>query len=208
MSRAVFLAACLWASFGLRFFLVRTLDPVPLTKSFNALPMGILGQDWVGQDMPLDDDVLERSKVSDYVQRTYRRGGVSLWIYVGYVNQWKPEAIHHPEICFPANGFVLTNKGDVTLEIPGVAGESRFKESLWTHPRGAGTYTLTAFYYNGKLEPEEWRLRRDSLKGIPYFAIVTYSGDQVGDLEETRKLYQGLLRQSLPQVLQHFAPAR
>ena len=209
MRRALGLAIFFWAAFALRATCLKALaryrEPLPLRTPFSALPLDICGPGWIGASLPLDDDVEKRARVSAYVQRTYRRDATSFWLYVGYVGQWSPESIHHPDVCFPGSGYELVLSGVVALDAPGLPKESRFKEYFWNHPRGGGTYTLSAFYYNGKLEPEEWRLRWDSLRGIRYFAIVTISGTQLGSLEETRRLYQDVARKALPPILTHFA---
>lgn len=208
MKRSVLLATILWAAFGLRALCVHALlpntTPVPLRLPFSKLPMDAVGPAWRGEDVPLDEDVEKRAKVSAYLQRNYFKEGQSLWFYVGYVGVWSPESIHHPEVCFPGSGFELVRKEVITLPAPGFAKELRFKEFLWKNPGGGGTYTLSTFYYNGKLEPEDWRLRWDSLLGIRYFAVITLSGNQLGSLEETRNVFQEVARRAIPLLLQHF----
>lgn len=210
MSRAFVLALVLWGAYGLRLICERTLlpdtTPVPLRVPFSRLPMDVVGPEWRGTFIPLEEDVRKQAHVTDYLQRRYQRQDFSFWLYVGYVGRWSPEAVHHPDVCFPGSGFTLERKESITIPAPGVAPELRFKEFLWRSPRGMGTYTLSSFYYNGKFEPDDWRLRGDSLFGIRYFAIVTVSGDRRESLEETRNVYHEVLRRSIPTLLQHFEP--
>ncbi len=166
--------------------------------------MDAVGTGWIGENVPLDEDVEKMARVTAYLQRKYLKGGLSLWLYVGYVGCWSPGATHHPGVCFPGSGFELVTKNTVAIPAPGLTKEMRFKEFLWNGPHDGGTYTLSTFYYNGKFEPEEWRLRWDSLFGVRYFAIITLSGSQAGSLEETRSVYQDAARRSMPRLLEHF----
>lgn len=208
MSRALILVIVLWAAFAVRVtvkaFVVQQ-QPVPLRQSFDRLPMDLLGPGWTGEDSVLDESVIERAQISQYVQRNYWRAAANLWLYVGYVDRWKPGSIHHPEICFPGSGYELVSQQDVLLSAPGFDQPMSFKEFFWTSPRGGGTYTLFSFYYNGKLEPNDWRLRLDSIAGVRYFAVVTLSGNQLGSVEETRAVYQDALKRIMPQLVKHFA---
>lgn len=210
MKRTLLLVAIFWTAFGVRTTGSKALnlrrDPVPLRTPFSLLPMEICGPGWAGENIPLDEDVKTRARVSTYVQRSYRRDSAILWLYVGYVDHWAPESIHHPDICFPGGGYEQIMKGLVTIPAPGVLPDLRFNEYLWNHPRGGGTYTLSSFYYDGKLEPEEWHLRWDSLGGIKYFAVITISGTQVGSIAETRRVYQQVALRALPEILKHFEP--
>ena len=211
MSRALVLACILWVAFGIRAAWVSSLlpegGPVPLRIPFSLLHMDAVGPGWIGENVPLDEDVERQARVTAYIQRNYRKGGLSLWFYVGYVGHWSPGSIHHPDICFPGSGFELVAKGTATIPAPGLSKELRFKEFRWKDPHEGETYTLSTFYYNGKFEPEEWRLRWDSLFGVRYFAIITISGSQTGSLEETRSEYQDVARRAMPLLLEHFRDA-
>jgi len=208
MSRLAALAFILWAAYGLRALLLKEhlpdTNPVPLRIPLSEFPREALGSDWTGWDVPLDENVEKRARVSAYLQREYKSRGSTLWFYVGYVAKWSPGSIHHPSICFPGSGFELEDTATVVVAVPGMQEEALFTEYLWRTPQGGGTYTLSSFYYNGKFQPEEWRLRMDSLSGIRYFAIVTLSGSLASSMEETRELYQGALQQALPVLLRHF----
>jgi hypothetical protein len=124
----------------------------------ESLPLQILGEGWRGENVPLDPDVKQRAKVAAYVQRTYQGDRASLWFYVGYVDRWVPEAIHHPDVCFPGSGFEQIAKNAITVPDATIGTPLNFREYLWNSPRGGGTYTLSTFYYNGKFEPDEWKL--------------------------------------------------
>ncbi|HZN60336.1 MAG TPA: exosortase-associated EpsI family protein [Planctomycetota bacterium] len=209
MKRSGMLAGILWIAFGARELLVGslapTLQPVPPAMPLESLPLQILGEGWRGENVPLDPDVKQRAKVAAYVQRTYQGDRASLWFYVGYVDRWVPEAIHHPDVCFPGSGFEQIAKNAITVPDATIGTPLNFREYLWNNPRGGGTYTLSTFYYNGKFEPDEWKLRWDGIFGVPYFVVITISGTLTGNLEETREFYSEVVRRSMPRLLEHFA---
>ncbi len=173
---------------------------------FSEFPLDVAGPGWRGQTLELDEAVIERSGVSDYVSQRYTDGRRTLWVYVGYVGGYSPDSIHYPEICFPGNGLELESKAVRRFPISGIADDAAMNEYLWRRKPGGGTYTLSTFCYNGKFEPHEWRLRADRIVGIPYFAIITISGDLMGDLETTRAVYHSVLERMIPQLMKHLPP--
>ena len=171
--------------------------------------------------MPLEEAVERLAGTTSYLQRTYQRDGQALWFYVGYVGGWSPEALHHPGVCFPGNGLELEQEKIVTISphAPGIGPPSglaptlegkssktdfRFKEFLWRNLGGGGTFTLSTFYYHGKFEPEEWRVRADRIIGIRYFAVITISGAFSGSADETRDICYEAVRKAVPRLLEHF----
>ena len=177
---------------------------VPLRKPLAELPPDVLGPGWRGVDVPLEPEVIERAGVTSHLQRQYVRGEQRLWLYVGYVGRWRPDAIHHPAVCFPASGYQLISEGRAAIEPAAGTAGGGFKELSWRDPRGGGIYTLSSFCYRGKYQPDELRLRWDAIGGIPWFAVVTLSGTPLPSLEETRGLYTDLLRRVLPALSECF----
>ena len=65
-------------------------------------------------------------------------------------------------------------------------------------------YSLSTFYYNGRLQPNVQSLRfADRLEGISGYAIITLFGRFAGSLEETREVYFELVRRAAPALLNH-----
>ena len=208
MNRFGVLSLVLWGAFALRALIDRTLldelEPLPLVAPLSELPMDAIGPRWDGRDVPLEDAILERTGVSAYILRSYRRDDRPLWFYVAYVSGASPRGIHHPGVCFPASGLTLMKGQVVRIPVPGLPDPPVFKEYVWTHLDGTRAYTLTTFYYNGAFEPEEWRLRAARLFRLRYFAIITVSVAASGSLEEARGVCEEVLRTSLPRLLRHF----
>ena len=175
----------------------------PLRISFTEFPLDVAGPGWRGERVPLDDAVIERSGVTDYLNQHYSSGRRSIWVYAGYVSGYSPDSIHYPDVCFPASGFELESKSVRRIWLSGAAEDVAMNEYIWRRELGGGTYTLSTFCYNGRFEPHEWRLRADRIVGIRYFTIITISGDLVGGLEYTRSVYADVARRMIPRLMEH-----
>ncbi len=175
----------------------------PLRISLKDMPLDVAGPGWRGERVPLDDAVIERSGVTDYLSHRYSNGSRNIWVYAGYVSGYSPDSIHYPDVCFPASGFELESKSVRRIPLDGVAEAIAMNETIWRRELGGGTYTLSTFCYNGKFEPLEWRLRSDRIVGIRYFTIITISGDLVGGLEQTRSVYADVARRMIDRLMEH-----
>ena len=209
MTQAKAILVILWVSVGLRCAYDVTLapdtTPAALRAPLSELPLDIVGDGWQGIDDPLPPAVVQRAGVTEYVNRVYRQGGRSFWIYVGYVSGWSPESIHHPGVCFDGSGYRQEHQEVIELELPAHPDTARLSEYSWSKAARHGrTYTLSTFYYHQKFEPSDWRLRLSRVQGIRYFAAITISGDYVGNLDETRKFYSSVARRLLPALVKHF----
>jgi hypothetical protein len=178
-----------------------------LRQPLSTIPRDLLGGAWEVEDVPLAENVVRTAGVASYLNRCHSRSGKKIWLYVGYVDGWYQESIHYPEICFPASGLELARKSLREIPVTPFEEPPRFQESTWKTLTGGPVYTLSTFLYDGKCQPHEWRLRRDGLvipfvtRGVPWFAIVTLSGDFLGDLEETRRHYARMVQDLLPHIL-------
>ena len=173
---------------------------------FSQLPIDLLGPEWSGRNVDLDQRTLETAGVADFVNRIYSSKRSKIWFYVGYVSGWAPESVHHPKVCFPETGRHLTFESVLDVELPEVENPVTFSEYHWAAtPNGEpNTFTLSTFVVNGHFEHTEIGLRARRFAGIEYFSIITISGPFLGTLEETRTIYSDLLQASVPQVLKHF----
>lgn len=208
MTRVTLLLLLLLSAFGLRVLYDKNLGPdnrpAALRIPLGDFPMDAVGPGWKGEDVPLDKETESLARVTSYLQRVYTQEGKQLWFYVGYVAGSAPEAVHHPAVCFPANGLELDHEEIVSIPMPSVNRGCRFKEFLWRSSLGGGTYTLSTFYYQGKFEPDEWKLRSDRILGMRYFAVITISGTTWGSLKEMRDVYFGIVGKAIPRLLGHF----
>jgi hypothetical protein len=207
VNRVTVLALGLWAGFGLKLLWQSTIaDSVvdDLRIPFASFPLEIDGLDWEVEEVPLLEEERRAAGLSAYIQRLYTKGDRELWLYVGFVGGGTAGAIHAPEYCLPAGGYELGEEETIHLDLPGIPQPTRWKENLWTDSTGAPVYSLYSFYYNGRFEPSEWRLRASRILGVPYFAVLNVTGDYTGTLAETRGHYAGILRSVVPLLLRHF----
>lgn len=194
MKRSWTLALILLATLALRVLQDRLTGDaskaVPLRKPLAELPIDLFGPAWAGDIQELTDGVRRIAGVSEYVHRFYRHVGAvagtdrplsdsTFWFYVGYVDRWRPDAIHHPRDCFPAIGQQLLAETVVRIPVPGQDEPLRFNESHWSSESGERTYTLYTFLHGKTAEPDEWRLRAGPLSGIRSFAVFILSGTYV-----------------------------
>lgn len=74
---------------------------------------------WVrGESYPPSPLVIRALKLDDYVSRDYINGNRTVNLYVGYYDSAKKVgAAHSPLVCFPGQGWVLSNKRAVSLRV-------------------------------------------------------------------------------------------
>lgn len=70
-----------------------------------------------GGDIPLDASIIEELKLDDYVFRRYKNGETTVTLYIGYYYSiQKVGAAHDPLVCFPGQGWELTNRQTEELQ--------------------------------------------------------------------------------------------
>ena len=76
-----------------------------LQAGLATVPM-VLG-DWVGQDVPVDPEIVEKAQTDDYLNRVYedrRHPGRRVWLWMNYSRKGN-NLRHSPEICLPSGGW-------------------------------------------------------------------------------------------------------
>lgn len=125
---------------------IATIQRPQLVKDITSLPM-IMGN-WVGQDVPVADDIVERSQTDAYINRVYENTQipgekVSLWI--NYSNTGL-NLRHSPEICLPSSGWERIESLHEILEITGDDGE-KTPVSVLAYAKDATVQKLGFWYY-------------------------------------------------------------
>lgn len=95
----------------------------PLRRPLASLPM-TLG-DWVGRDVPVRADVVERAQTTEYLNREYesrRSPGRKLTLWINYSEQGT-NLRHTPEICLPSSGWDKVESQTREIAVP--AGDGR-----------------------------------------------------------------------------------
>jgi len=102
-------------SFGVRTAAWST--PVVLERPLSSVPSRI--GSWVGQDMPIEQRVLEVAGTDDHVNRRYvdRDSGQVVDFYLAYTARPANMLGHRPRVCYPAHGWshVATKPDRLTL---------------------------------------------------------------------------------------------
>lgn len=67
---------------------------------------------------PLDPRIVKSLKLDDYVNQTYSNGNNTVSLYIGYyLTTKKVGAAHSPLVCFPGQGWVLSDVEEKSLKI-------------------------------------------------------------------------------------------
>lgn len=124
----------------------------------------------VSGQTPLEKEIVEALQLDDYVFSSFTDGREKVHLYIGYyVTTKKVGAAHDPLVCFPGQGWVLTDKskGELKLDEGGetvvsyssmIAQRGRDKELLvyWFQSYGK----TSADTFNQKLRSLSAKLRR------------------------------------------------
>lgn len=177
-----------------------------LKQPLASFPAGIFGPAWTAEDLPLPNDIIKISGLTEYIHRRYEGPQARLILYVAYVKGGAGGAIHHPGICLPAHGFEIEDLQKLALNVESASREAILSEFLFHKPLTSPGYGLTTFYYNGNFRPERWRLQlADRWPGVNSYAIITLLGERLSTTEATRSLYSDLMHKVLL-VLQDYLP--
>jgi EpsI family protein len=94
-------------------------EPVPLRQPLGQLPMAMDG--WLGQDHPLEAQIVSVLGVTDYANRAYKSSdGQPVDLYIGYYqSQRTGDTIHSPKNCLPGAGWEPVRAGHLTIPMNG-----------------------------------------------------------------------------------------
>jgi hypothetical protein len=82
-----------------------SIERPPLRSPLASIPMEL--GDWVGQDVGIEPDIVDRSQATEYINRDYEwrgRPGRRLRLWINYSDQGL-NLRHSPEICLPSGGW-------------------------------------------------------------------------------------------------------
>jgi len=117
-------------------------EQVVSNKAFAQFPLN-LAESWKGRELGLDEKVLDKLKLSDYMMRVYvpvvAQGGeeadlpegeeqgqslgvganLPVWLYVGFYQSQRTGATYHsPKNCLPGAGWQFMKSDFITLTMP------------------------------------------------------------------------------------------
>jgi len=90
-----------------------------LARPLESIPWELAG--FVGAaNPPLQEDVLKELKASNYVARTYRKGGSEADVFIAYYAQQRAgESMHSPKHCLPGAGWEIWQTEMLELPVNG-----------------------------------------------------------------------------------------
>ena len=88
---------------------------IPLSQALSDI------NGWVMRGYtPLDPTIVKALELDDYINQNYSNGNKSISLYIGYyLTTKKVGAAHSPLVCFPGQGWVVSNTKDESLTIGG-----------------------------------------------------------------------------------------
>ncbi|MBN1441275.1 MAG: exosortase-associated EpsI family protein [Planctomycetes bacterium] len=206
MSRLHTLTIVLWigfaASAGLDHIQRGGDAPSESYASLSGLRRDLFGSGWTVEDIAVSDETLDVAKVSDHAFLRFRREAAEVFLYIGLVGSGTSQGIHHPAVCFPAQGIRIEEARIVEIDVPGEETPWRFNEYLGRKDPDVQVYALSTFFFGKKPETGVWSLRwKQAWSNQKAFAIITVFGMLGGPVGETRALYRDLVREAAPEWL-------
>jgi EpsI family protein len=178
-----------------------------LRRSLASLPIE-LGQ-WVGNDDPVDPEIIERAQTTEYLSRTYesrKQPGLRLRLWINY-SLHGTNLRHTPEICLPSGGWNKIESLTRVIAVP-LGPDGSIQVTRLGYARGELVEHVGFWYYifgEGKLENYVRRLPITSrsshgrtTRGSSMTVEVFYPGDTDAEGEALREFAQELVRMLEP----------
>ena len=100
-----------------------------------------------GSNVPFDKAVLETLALDDYLNRVYTKEGKSVSLYIGYyLTSGKVGAAHDPLVCFPGQGWDVSDRNTGTIKIDESADIS-VSYSVMKVKRGEGDNQIILYWF-------------------------------------------------------------
>jgi len=186
-------------------------NEVPIHQSvLDAFPMRI--GDWVGQDIPLDEEIVRKTSADTLISRRYSSEltSESVLLYIACGTKTSEIMIHHPEVCYPGNGWTLVDRSEVELSADnGLTLPCRLLQFSWGKLSQEKVTILHYLIVDG-LPHHDVSLARSSLwrlaSKVNYVAqvqIVCYATTTL-TLDSASEIVSGFALDSIPAISQLF----
>lgn len=157
--------------------------------------------DWRGAQIELEDGVVNRAAVSEYLNAVYSKRGANAWFYVGYYDGSRMASIHQPELCFPGNGWEAKDRSVLTITTAST-GVANFNSVRFQ--KGARSRLATySFYYKGQFHADQAVVENGRVFGPRNFAVFTVSLEYHGSVDKAKDNVEEILNQALPRLLDY-----
>lgn len=205
-SNIIIAIICLFLTSGAVYYLQSSARPPSkkqsLAESLSSLP----GWDNAG-DIKLSKDVIEALKLDDFLFRNYSNGKDELTLYIGYyVSMKKVGAAHDPMVCFPGQGWVLSDIDTGNFQFDESANALKFSTMI-AQREGKKEFLLYWFQGFDQVVPDTFSqkialLKNKFLRGEEDNAFVRISIPMEGKTsEEGRKVILSFVEKFYPQFL-------
>ena len=157
--------------------------------------------EWRGAHIELEDRIVERAGVSEYVNAMYSKSGANAWFYVGYYDGSTMASIHQPELCFPGNGWEAEDRSVLTLTTAS-AGLASFN-SVQFRKGARSRLAAYAFFYDARFHADQAVVENGRVFGPRHFAVVTVALEFYGSVDRAKEKIEDLLEHALPGLLDY-----
>jgi len=171
----------------------------PLRSPLDSIDRHIAG--FTGVDnIALTDGVLAQLKPTEYLSRTYQKGGLQADLFIAYYAQQRAgESMHSPKHCLPGAGWEIWDYGSTHIPVSG----RRFAVNKYSIAN-SGQRMLVLYWYQskGRIIASEYTgkflLARDALLQSSTAASIVriIVPDQPGALEAARAFASELIPQT------------
>jgi EpsI family protein len=162
----------------------------------------VIGE-YKGVDLGYPDWLEEALKAEEFILRSYEdNNGNKLKLYLAYFTSRKGTSTHNPDVCYPAQGWRIENKGKVTIDIDG----KKYNLAKRYFIKGAETQTILFWYqagdkvYSDKLRHQLMVIKNAVLKNDMQASIVRVSPISPMSDEEALKKEKELSRLIIPML--------
>ena len=159
---------------------------------------------------PLDPKIVTALELDDYINQNYSNGNNTISLYIGYyLTTQKVGAAHSPLVCFPGQGWVLSNIEKSKMKLNPGSGES-ISYSIMTAERGLQKELIIYWFQSyEKTNPDTFSQKISSL----YHKIIHHREDnafvristpvQNKSLSECREIILDFIRSFYPIFLKY-----
>ena len=137
-------------------------------------------------------EALAQIQPERYVMRTYghENGGEPVGVYVSFHRGRALQGAHDPAVCYPAQGWEVTEKRETELLMPN--GRMLTAEFFGAFKGGRFEWVLYWFQpvgrWPGSALPEVFRRVLDSVRGDPQYAFIRLSMPDLGEPGQERRI--------------------
>jgi EpsI family protein len=162
------------------------------------------------KQIPIDDKIVNALELDDYVNQQYVEGNESVFLYIGYYKTTKKlGALHDPMVCFPGQGWNVSDNTKSQLVLNQDTGEKISFSSMIVTKGSQKELVVYWFQSYDEANPDTfsqkitsfWKRIRNKGEDNAFVRITVYMGDK--DSLESRKTIFKFIRVFYPVFLDY-----